>query len=253
MGGRRGLAWWQATNTFMYPRKYTHLSPRLSLVLHRCTTMRCRSLADNSLTGPLLDCDWLYQSEHHNANFSKNDVTAPRTPKYTGLQVLNVSGNQLSGRLPSKPCRATNLSFARNRIWGALPKWIATLEFGIDLSHNQIEGVLRPWFCSLSTAGSVDLSYNNLEGTLPSCLGSVRAESLNLGSNEFQGTVPSSYFSEVQDLIISNNDLSGTIPGIMGNRTAPCDMRGNTHLCVTASAHVCHVTRTCDGKVLFSF
>ena len=163
--------------------------------------------------------------------------------------MLNVSGNQLSGRLPSLPCKVTKLSFARNRIWGVLPKWIATLDFGIDLSHNQIEGVLSPWFCRLSAAGSVDLSYNKLEGTLPSCLGSVRAESLNLGSNKFQGTVPNSDFLEVQDLSISNNDLSGTIPGIMGNRTAPCDLRGNKHLCVTAGARVCHVNRTCDGKV----
>ena len=182
-------------------------------------------------------------------NFPENNSTGLRPRKYAGLQVLDLSGNQSSGRLPLQPCKATNLSFARNRIWGALPKWIATLEFGIDLSHNQIEGVLHPWFCSLSAAGPVDLSYNRLEGTLPSCLGSVRAESLNLGSNKFQGTVPNSNFLEVQDLSISNNDLSGTIPGIMGNRTGPCDLRGNKQLCVTASASVCHVTRTCDGKV----
>ncbi|XP_072963423.1 receptor-like protein EIX2 [Typha angustifolia] len=120
-----------------------------------------------------------------------------------------------------------------------LPNWfwnvISRIQY-LDLSFNQISGVLPMTLEFLSTADSIilnsnqlkgrlpklpmglrylDLSRNYISGPLPLNLGTVELNYLLLSNNLISGTIPSSLCDQLQSLEIldlSNNHLSGQLP-----------------------------------------
>lgn len=101
------------------------------------------------------------------------------------LQVLNVSGSNITGALP--------LSWG---ITGALPALVE-----LDLSHNSINGTLpTAWSASnsLPQLRSLELTDNLLEGGLPSSWGSQSQsfpslEVLDVALNNLTGTLPAAW------------------------------------------------------------
>ena len=135
---------------------------------------------------------------------------------------LDLSGNQLSGEVPSELGSLSNLEsldLSSNELTG-IPGEFGNLSNlkSLDLSSNELTGIPAE-LGSLSNLESLDLSSNELTG-IPGELGSLsNLESLDLSSNELAGTIPAELgsLSNLESLNLSNNRLTGTIPAELGS------------------------------------
>ncbi|XP_057954101.1 receptor-like protein 2 [Malania oleifera] len=86
----------------------------------------------------------------------------------------------------------------------------------LNLSHNTLSGPLpHGFFSSLTLLRVLDLSFNNLRGNLSNTLPSS-IETLDLSSNHFDATIPTSFLQDAVNLVslnVSNNSFTGAIPG----------------------------------------
>ncbi|CAL9009479.1 unnamed protein product [Prunus brigantina] len=85
----------------------------------------------------------------------------------------------------------------------------------LNLSHNSLLGSLPDdLFFSLSSLQVIDLSFNCLIDRLPPSSNKIsQIQVLNLSSNFFNGTIPSSILvPSLSILNVSNNSFSGSIP-----------------------------------------
>ncbi|XP_044502551.1 receptor-like protein 6 [Mangifera indica] len=89
------------------------------------------------------------------------------------------------------------------------------------VSHNNLAGEIPPLMCNLNQLKALDLSYNNFSGRLPQCLGnlSYSLSALNLRSNKFCGSIPSTLVSgaNLNMIDLSHNELQGRIPRSLAN------------------------------------
>ncbi|XP_004296056.1 PREDICTED: tyrosine-sulfated glycopeptide receptor 1-like [Fragaria vesca subsp. vesca] len=143
-------------------------------------------------------------------NWSSNDCC-----KWEGI-TCDTAGRVIHVWLPSKGLKVKGGFFPSSSL-GNLTH--LTL---INLSHNSLYGSLdqTEFFSSLSRLEILDLSYNFLFGELPLSLPSIRR--LDLSSNHFHGSIPSSFFQHAWNLTsfnISNNTFSGILPTDFSNAT----------------------------------
>jgi hypothetical protein len=167
------------------------------------------------------------------------------------LRILDLAHNYLSGSIPenldnitamaawnytslyydqglSATIKGSNLEYNSARSLGPLRS--------IDLSDNNLTGVIPEGLVALTGLVNLNLSYNHVTGGIPIEIGNMKSlESLDLRMNNLSGTIPKSMsclnFLEVLNL--SFNDLSGIIP--TGNQLQSLDdpsiYMGNPYLC----------------------
>ncbi|CAE5982980.1 unnamed protein product [Arabidopsis arenosa] len=106
-------------------------------------------------------------------NLSANAFTGkipPNLPLLKNLTVISLAKNSFSGDIPSGFEAVQVLDVSSNLLDGSLPP-----DFGgtglhyLNLSHNQIFGMISPSFTEKFPANAIlDLSFNNLTGPIPS-------------------------------------------------------------------------------------
>ncbi|KAF3438407.1 hypothetical protein FNV43_RR21169 [Rhamnella rubrinervis] len=169
------------------------------------------------------------------------------------LQVLNLTGNQFSGSIPTSICN--NLSFlqmldlSENQLSGRIPKEIGNLTMlkTLYLSHNNLSKEIPeeigsfkvienlavednmlagpiPWIIfNISSLKALGFTYNELSGVLPDqiCQNLGVLVGLYLSSNNLSGPIPSKWLQckELQFLSLSYNLFIGSIPASIGNLT----------------------------------
>ncbi|KHN31745.1 receptor-like protein 7 [Glycine soja] len=119
--------------------------------------------------------------------------------------------------------RLTYLDLSDNQIQGLVPKWIWKLQNlqTLNISHNlltELEGLLQNLTSSLST---LDLHHNKLQGPLP--VFPKYANILDYSSNKFSSFIPQDigyYLSSTFFLSLSNNTLHGSIPSSLCNASS---------------------------------
>ncbi|XP_039136242.1 receptor-like protein 34 [Dioscorea cayenensis subsp. rotundata] len=155
--------------------------------------------------------------------------------------VLNLSNNNLEGRLPNSlknynfyridlssnrfegPLPELDLSFLlviylnNNSFSGFIPSYFANATYiqVFSVSDNHIIGSIPLFFCNLTTLKLLDISNNNMSGGLPYCWNSTSAlEIINLSNNNFIGKIPDGLVSltNLRSLHLRNNDFSGDLP-----------------------------------------
>uniref|UniRef100_A0A6N2LLE8 Leucine-rich repeat-containing N-terminal plant-type domain-containing protein n=1 Tax=Salix viminalis TaxID=40686 RepID=A0A6N2LLE8_SALVM len=111
------------------------------------------------------------------------------------LEVLDVSGNQISGTIPEfvEGLSLKALIIGSNKITGQFPGSISNLKEleRIDVSRNQITGTIPTTLGLLSNLQWLDLSINSLTGKIPaSLLGITNLRHANFRANRLCGEIP---------------------------------------------------------------
>jgi len=141
----------------------------------------------------------------------------------SSLTILNMSHNELQGRLPSPIPMAfslfVRLDLSFNLLEGPLPTMTQGFEL-LDLSHNRFSGAI-PLNISqpMNEVRFLSLSHNQLNGEIPVSLGEMSsAIAIDLSGNNLTGRIPPSLAncSLLDVLDLGNNSLFGTIPGSLG-------------------------------------
>ena len=90
----------------------------------------------------------------------------------------------------------------------------------LDLSSNQLNGVIPPELKNLSNLANLHLWSNQLSGSIPPNLGSLSSLSvLDLAFNQLSGNIPPELgsLSSLTDLFLDGNQLTGSIPTELGS------------------------------------
>ncbi|ESW24106.1 hypothetical protein PHAVU_004G103300 [Phaseolus vulgaris] len=152
------------------------------------------SLMSNSLKGVIKDS--------HFSNMSK-------------LESLDLSDNSLVLKFSRNWAPSFQLGYIGLRsckVGPLFPKWIQSqnkVSF-LDISNNGISDTLPKWFWDkfeLRYSININISYNNLQGMIPNLSLEIYFESFNLGSNQFEGPIPS-FLRDSMYLDLSNNKFT---------------------------------------------
>ncbi|XVF65716.1 hypothetical protein PTKIN_Ptkin09bG0272100 [Pterospermum kingtungense] len=86
---------------------------------------------------------------------------------------------------------------------------------GIDLSCNQLTGIIPSELGNLSEIHALNLSHNNLTGPIPSTFSKLKQiESLDLSFNNLNGRIPPQLteLNSLEVFTVAHNNLSGPLP-----------------------------------------
>lgn len=192
-------------------------------------SLKFMDISNNRFSGPIPE-DIGNLRSLQNLSLARNNFSGPLPESIDGLtslQSLDVSGNSLSGPLPAalkglRSLVALNLSY--NAFTKGIPAGLGLLVNlqSVDLSWNKLDGGVDWKFLIESTVAHVDFSGNLLTSTTPKELKFLADISetvlyLNLSNNKLTGSlidgVELSTFGRLKVLDLSNNQLSGDLPG----------------------------------------
>ena len=139
--------------------------------------------------------------------------------KLKSLATLSLGANKLVGNLQVLEGMPSleNIYLQDNLLTGTVgSEFLKNLERikVLDLSNNDLTGILDRPLLRRPKLEILDLSVNRLKGNLPDFPHASYLKFLNLRSNAFEGSLPSSIsrLSLLEHLDVSDNELSGTVP-----------------------------------------
>ncbi|KAG0454778.1 hypothetical protein HPP92_024070 [Vanilla planifolia] len=221
---------WKLNALYLSENKLTGAIPACIDYLNQLNVLH---LEDNKLSGsipPSLGRNWRYLGE---LNLSLNGFSGSIPMEVVSLssltQYLDLSYNSFSGSLPTEVASLTNLvslNVSDNQLSGRIPSALANcvLLQHLNLERNFFEGGIPDEFKTLNALIELDLSHNNLSGKIPDFLGNFNdLKYLNLSFNNFDGEVP--FFRNASAVsLIGNSKLCG---GNSMFQLKPCSGNGN--------------------------
>nr|XP_048317793.1 receptor-like protein EIX2 [Ziziphus jujuba var. spinosa] len=153
------------------------------------------------------------------SNTSLADVLPAWIFNFSELQYLDLSQNQMHGRIPNLTnmgmLEYSAIDLSQNHFEGPLPL-VSSKVYELDLSDNLLSGSISQFLCSSPSEpmnmAALDLAKNRLSGKLPNCWSKWKnIQLLYLNYNSFGGGIPSSFGSLIflQSLHLRRNNLSG--------------------------------------------
>ncbi|KMS98886.1 hypothetical protein BVRB_3g067800 [Beta vulgaris subsp. vulgaris] len=138
------------------------------------------------------------------------------------LEEMDLSANQFSGPTPSFSSMKNikSLKFEQNNLNGSITAtdWGELLKLEVlDMSNNTLDGSILTSLFSLTSLHTIDLGQNKFSGKIQlnelARITSSKLETLDLSSNDLEGTVPNSIFQlrELTTLDLSSNRFYGKL------------------------------------------
>ncbi|CAA0809798.1 LRR receptor-like serine/threonine-protein kinase EFR [Striga hermonthica] len=136
------------------------------------------------------------------------------------LTMFGAHGCNINGVIPSTIGNLIGLQLldlSKNQITGLIPPTIGKLYRlqRLILYVNQLHGFIPPNICGMSKIGDLYLEENNLTGPIPECLGELKSlRNVYLGFNKLNSSIPLNFWN-LKDLLflnLSSNRLSGQLP-----------------------------------------
>lgn len=150
---------------------------------------------------------------------SANNLSGPlpaTISDLTGLQLLYLNNNQLTGTIPDlSPLASLRVLYLhQNQLSGGLnaSSFPMSIE-DIYLTANQLTGNI-PDFSSHASLRYLLLNNNQFNGTIDGTLFPGSLQSLNLISNQLSGPVPANLNNGLRWLNLNNNQFSGNLPAL---------------------------------------
>ncbi|XP_026438749.1 receptor-like protein 9DC3 isoform X1 [Papaver somniferum] len=151
----------------------------------------------------------------------------PTYPQISTIVSIDLSNNSLSGMIPTNIgyCGSLqNLNLGTNNLTGNFPRGpeLEKSLMYLQLSNNHLDGTIH-FINTLHRLEFLNLGYNNFGGSIPTSLGSLQdIKYLSLRSNKLIGSIPEEiiHLQKLQILDLSLNNLSGCIPQKLGNWSA---------------------------------
>uniref|UniRef100_A0A804RKC2 non-specific serine/threonine protein kinase n=1 Tax=Zea mays TaxID=4577 RepID=A0A804RKC2_MAIZE len=162
-----------------------------------------------------------YLNLSHNMFTSMQHLNSDILPFNTYVEVLDLSYNRFSGRVPMPSSSGMILKYSNNLFSSLLPHWTLYLTGTsyLSISKNNINDHVPPSICD-AQLNVLDLSNNNFYGSIPSCLmGNAPLKILNLRGNNFNGTLPSHISTRctLQAIDLHGNKIEGQLPKELSN------------------------------------
>ncbi|KAH8955713.1 hypothetical protein BDL97_07G001900 [Sphagnum fallax] len=182
------------------------LQGQLSQAIGNLTNLQFLTISDNprlsgNLPNEISNLNNLLKVDLHGNNFTG------RIPNFQMefLQHLDLSGNALSGQLAD----------IFNSIFGGQNRKTLSLHI-LDLSSNQLSGIVPKMPLSTSHLTQLNISHNQLHGTLDAFFGSLTnitgITNLDISYNNFSGNVSNSFHNlnvGLLVLLMNNNNFNG--------------------------------------------
>ncbi|KAL6843003.1 hypothetical protein ACP4OV_027316 [Aristida adscensionis] len=213
------------TNLFILDLSNNSITGAIPPGISSCILLSCLSLSNNHFTGtiPTLPTGLTM------LDISMNLLSGPLpldfgAPSIKGLILFS---NNISGHIPWSICELQNLlllDLSNNFLEGELPKCfhMQNLVF-LLLRNNHLPGNFPSLLQSCSNLAFVDLAWNKFYGRLPQWIGNlVYLRFLQLSHNTFYGDVPANItnLKRLRYLNLAGNKISGAIPQSLSKLTA---------------------------------
>ncbi|AES70166.1 LRR receptor-like kinase family protein [Medicago truncatula] len=135
---------------------------------------------------------------------------------------LRLDHNNFTGGLPNISPMANFVDLSFNSFSGTIPHSWKNLKilYHISLWSNRLFGEVSLHFSDLNQLEIMNLGENEFSGTIPILI-SQKLEVVILRANQFEGTIPPQIFnlSNLFHLDLANNKLSGSLPHCVYNLT----------------------------------
>ena len=144
----------------------------------------------------------------------------PELANLTNLEVLTLGGNQLTGTVPTWLSNLVNLQelyLWGNKLTGEIPTELSSLSnlTELYLHENQLTGEISAKLGNLTNLTILSLSENQLTGEIPRELGNLTSlTGLSLSENQLTGPIPPEFsnLTKLERLSLSQNMLTGCVP-----------------------------------------
>ncbi|CAM0874994.1 unnamed protein product [Alopecurus aequalis] len=119
------------------------------------------------------------------------------------------------------PRRVVSLRLPNRGLVGQISPWLGNLTFlrNLALPTNGFTGQIPSSLGHLRRLQTIYLSNNTLQGSIPSLANCSILKAVWLNNNGLTGLIPADFPPNIQQLQLSSNDISGTIPPSLANIT----------------------------------
>jgi Leucine-rich repeat (LRR) protein len=183
-------------------------------------TLEDLSLAGNLLTGFEQSVDVLPWNNLRSLDLHSNKLQGSLPIPPPALIEYKVQNNKLTGEIPEVICNLTSLSvldLSINNLSGKLPQCLgnkSSTASVLNLRNNSFSGDIPETFTSGCSLRVVDFSQNKLEGKIPKSLAyCIKLEILNLEQNRINDVFPTwlGILRDLRVMILRSNGLYGVI------------------------------------------
>ncbi|XP_051118308.1 probably inactive leucine-rich repeat receptor-like protein kinase At3g28040 [Andrographis paniculata] len=198
-----------------------NIAGKIGRGLEKLQSLKILSVSGNNLTGRI-NPELPLIPGLQTLNLSRNSLSGDVSNLSSSLQILDLSGNSLSGLLAGDVfdggCSLRYISLSGNQFQGPIPGSLSECMVlnHLNLSGNRFSGGLDfAGIWNLTRLRVLDLSGNALSGPIPAGVARLHnLKELILGGNQFSGAVPGDIglCPHLTRVDLSNNLLTGEIP-----------------------------------------